>query len=170
MQTVRDLLNEIDATDSTRVAALEYGVLDLEVRWNGRLKTSAGRCLYRTRRQLGGSVEITLDRLELNPKLRQEGQAAMRQTFLHELAHAIVLAAGDAKDAHGPKWKRVMRHLGAEVSRCHSYASMAATRKEKRVVARCESCGLEIRRHRALAAGKDWRHAGRCGGRLVAVR
>ena len=43
-------------------------------------------------------------------------------TLLHELAHALTCwHHGDDADVHGPKWKDVMRRLGQEPNRCHSY-------------------------------------------------
>lgn len=144
----RDLLDRVE----------EAGQLSLPVVWNSRLRTSAGRCRG-TRAAFDGRWYPS--RIELNPRLFEEGEEAIAKTFLHELAHA--LAPGDK---HGPKWKAVMRAIGEPVERCHSYDSMSPAQK---VVAVCDTCGHPLSRTRRLARGRRYMHRG-CGGMFIRTK
>lgn len=131
----------------------------LPVTWNPRMRTSAGRCTYQ---------DDVADGIDLNPRLVEEGAASMRQTFLHELAHAML----PPECKHGLAWVSKMAALGAEVRKRHSYESMKRerrARRPRRLVGRCERCGLEVRRRAALPRTREYRHAGRCGGRIERV-
>lgn len=130
--------------------------LEIPVRWNARLRVTAGRAKCRC---------DTGERwVELNPLLVEEGDAALANTLLHEVAH---LLAGIA-EGHGLAWKAQMYRLGVAPSRCHSYASMKANRRRRprRVVAVCGKCGFQLERTKALPSGRRYLHRG-CGGRFV---
>lgn len=42
------------------------------------------------------------------------GEQEVRDTILHEIAHALAPRAG-----HGPKWRAICRQIGAEPKRCY---------------------------------------------------
>lgn len=143
--------SELGGHHSPILAKLE-GVL---VRWNPRLKVCAGRAW--PERKL----------IELNPLLCEEGLAAVRDTFLHELAH--MLAGRGA--GHGRCWQFIVRGLGGKAERCHEYAALRS--RKLRVVAVCGKCGVELRRRRKLPRnrGQQWVHLPKreCGGRFEDV-
>jgi predicted SprT family Zn-dependent metalloprotease len=167
MSTVATLLEEINAKPEQYQVAAVADLLALPVRWNGRLQSSAGRCClvhFRSAR----IVQVRC--IELNPKLRQEGEDALSATFLHELAHAVAAVRHGAQGrGHGVAWKRAMRDLGQPAERFHSYESMQRRKPSaSRVVARCVRCGVEVRRRRALPRNRSYTHTG-CGGEVVTV-
>lgn len=76
-------------------------------RWNRR-KKAFGLCHY-------GHNTIELSRI----LTETETDHAIRQTILHEIAHAI---AG-YRAGHGPEWKAVARRLGVENPKCKRSAT-----------------------------------------------
>jgi predicted SprT family Zn-dependent metalloprotease len=154
IDTLEDITPEAAAFIRDSVAA------GVPVEWNPRLRVTAGRCIY----SLGKASKI-----DLNPRLREEGPEATLNTFLHEAAHAIV----GPKGHHGREWQRVHRLLGGNAKRCHSFETMIAERAERRVVGRCESCGVEFRRARRFPRNRTFTHSGNakgfCGGTIRPV-
>lgn len=163
MTTALDFIATLDNISDNALDLLDSsGYADLPVVWNSRLRTSAGRCHYEYR-----NGRPRASKIELNPSLRSEGAEATRNTFLHELAHAV---AGH-KANHGAFWKRTHRALGGDASRCHSYASMPRKSQARKVVGRCERCDYEVIRAKALPANRTFKHLGlKCGGTIIPVR
>jgi predicted SprT family Zn-dependent metalloprotease len=93
-----------------------------------RRKRTLGLCVYHRR-----TLELSLHFVERN------GVAAIRDTLLHEIAHALV-GPGHGHDA---AWKRQCVVIGARPVRC-GHADMP----EGRWQARCEGCGRTFHRHR----------------------
>ncbi len=129
--------------------------LDLPVRWNGRMTTTAGRAGFDFGLPAG---------IDLNKRLITEGIEHLRQTFLHELAH--LLAGVD--QGHGPVWQAEITGIGGLARRCHQYASLKAARRPRgrqarHPVAECSRCGHMLNRTRALPEGRVYKHVG-CGG------
>ena len=62
------------------------------------------------------------NRIELNEQLFESNQETFfSRTIPHECAHLIQKRLyPQAKQAHGPEFRNIMRSLGAETSRCHS--------------------------------------------------
>lgn len=152
METIYDFARGLGldhAADMARAHGAAAGI----VRWNGRLRSTAGRAR-------GAKYHSTI---ELNPKLRREGRAAIVDTFLHELAHILTPGAG-----HGPEWRAMARRLGHTPKRTHRYVALRSTRRPVKVVAKCEGCGVEIRRRRAMPRGVEFKHTA-CGGRIRRV-
>ncbi len=81
------------------------------------------------------SAPLTL----LNP------EAEVRDTLLHEIAHAI---AGP-RSGHGPEWKKYAALLGARPERCYDERVVSP---QSRYVAHCPNCRKEYRRHRAATS------------------
>lgn len=164
-----DVAQMYGATAATIERIESAGIADLGVWWNLRLRTTAGRCHFVPQPSGRGLVPV---RIELNPKGAGDG-AFLLDTILHEAAHAMdALVFGG--NGHGRTWKRCARALGADPSRCYDSAEappalQAAARRasEKKVVAICSKCGIEVRRRRALSwRNGPWRHGNGCGGEL----
>lgn len=88
-------------------------------------------------------------------------------TIIHEVAHIVTFKVfPNAKQNHGPEFKRVMRMLGADnPTRCHSYDVSGLKRYNtvKRFEYVCEAgCvhSLSVRRHNSIVNdGKRYRCA-----------
>lgn len=93
-------------------------------------KRTNGRCEYRTR-------TIRLSR-HLTP-LRTD--AAVRQTIMHEIAHALTQGSG-----HGREWKNQMRAFGLSPNRCSQDAPDISSIAKYKVV--CATHGITGHMHR----------------------
>jgi len=88
----------------------QWGVSDtgVEVRWNGRLSTTAGRAFVRR-----GCIE-------LNPRLLARVPGEVEGVLVHEAAHvAAYRLFGDRVPAHGRQWRALVRHAGQEPKVTH---------------------------------------------------
>ena len=94
-----------------------------------RRKRSLGLCRYEQKR-----IELSIWFVAAND------EAAVRDTVLHEIAHAL---AGP-KAGHGPAWAAVCRRIGAAPTRTCNDAIMPHGPYQ----ATCPSCGQRHSRHR----------------------
>lgn len=127
----------------------EHGLRGWTFGFNRR-KRGLGLCRYDPRR-----IELSLYFIAAN------GEAAIRDTLLHEIAHAL---AG-SRAGHGPRWKAVCVRIGARPERCDTTARMprGAWRGD------CPGCGHTYSRHRRPLAKRHYA-CRRCGperGRIV---
>jgi len=128
-----------------RQLAAELGQTQLgmtvNVRWNGRMRTSAGRAHYRK------------SLIELNPRLLQlteERDEEIDRTLKHELAHLIAFARASSRSIqpHGPEWKAACAELGIDgEDRCHSLP-FQPRKMERKYLYRCPVCETEVPRVR----------------------
>lgn len=100
-----------------------------------RAKRRAGACHWRTKR-------ITLSRsfVELN------GEPEVRDTILHEIAHAHVGAAA----GHGPVWRKMARSIGCSATRT---TTAQITAEPHRYIAECPAGHVAARYRRKPSAG-----------------
>jgi predicted SprT family Zn-dependent metalloprotease len=120
----------------------QHGLLDN--RWIfefDNAKRRFGCCFYKAKR-------ITLSRhlVVLNDVAR------VKNTILHEIAHALV----DAKHGHDNVWRRKALEIGCDGNRC--YSSVKVTQPQSKYIAECSGCGVIHKRHkmtRALKYGKS---------------
>lgn len=94
-----------------------------------RRKRALGLCRYGPRR-----IELSL------PFVLNNDELAVRDTILHEIAHAL---AGE-QVGHGPQWQNICMRIGATPVRCDYLAIMPAGRWQ----GMCPSCGKSYSRHR----------------------
>ena len=137
---IRELANEMLAL---------YGLKDWTLTFNRR-KTEMGLCLYSPKR-----IELSLYFIELN------GDNAVRETLLHEIAHALV----GPGHGHDELWKRQCLRIGAKPQRLCYSVSMP----EGRWCAQCAYCGMRHYKHRKPKHMIGWFCAccGRDRGRLT---
>ncbi len=115
------------------------------VRWNPRMRSTAGRAHFNT--QL----------VELNPRLLGLGNAESEidRTLRHELAHLVAYArSGRAgiREPHGPAWRQACADLGiADERRCHTLP-LPVRRQERKFLYACVSCGSEVPRVRRFTS------------------
>ena len=98
----------------------------------------------------------------------------LKQTFLHELAHACDhLSREPGRESyrltHGSAWKRWALALGITTRRCgESEAVRKLHQKRMKLVAVCSKCGAEFHRVRSLNKNRLYSH-NRCGGKIEPV-
>lgn len=110
----------------------------LTLRWNPRLRTTAGMACPR------GSV------IMLNPRLLAFPEELAR-TFLHELAHLVVFTRRPKRHTapHGPEWKMACQELGvAGEKRCHTLPLASPRRVNRNHFYHCPLCHKEVARVR----------------------
>lgn len=112
----------------------------VSVEWNARLRSAAGRAVYR-------------DRLvSLNPKLQEHGQAEIDRTLRHELAHLLAQSrVGRRRIApHGPEWRQACHDLGiGDEQRCHTLPFPTSSHA-RRLLYRCPNCATNFPRVRRI--------------------
>ena len=126
------------ARELLRALGHETLAAKIRVRWNSRMRTTAGLASYQY--QL----------VTLNPKLTQFGETEIDKTLRHELAHLLAHhRAGRRRIApHGEEWKQACRDLGLpDEKRCHDLP-LPRRQVKPRHLYRCPSCNLDIRRVR----------------------
>lgn len=114
--------------------------LDLVVKWNSRLRTTAGLACWHTKT------------ISLNPKLIEISPSEVQRTLRHELAHFLAqYRAGRRRiEAHGPEWRQACRDLGIpREPRCHNLP-FKRTRQERKHFYACRECGTTLARVRPL--------------------
>ncbi len=107
----------------------QHGLLQQGWRFRfDRARTRFGCCNYRERV------------ISLSPMLTASNdETAVRETLLHEIAHALV----GPRAGHGPQWKQKAQEIGCSGARCHS-----AELPPGKWQARCQGCGRLYHRHR----------------------
>jgi SprT protein len=152
--------------------------------------------VYKKRGTAAGTANYRTWTIDLNPVLLMENvDSFIARTVPHELAHLITDKVypeahsteivrthrglrRTKRDVHGQYWQSVMRALGADPSRCHSYDTTnskihkTTTKHEYR----CSGCGVVVavggRRHSALQSNPRAVYHQACGrsSQLVPVR
>jgi predicted SprT family Zn-dependent metalloprotease len=126
-----------------------HGLVDWAFRFNG-CKQAMGLCVYRRR-----TIELSIHFVERDNPLEE-----VRDTILHEIAHALV----GPRHGHDKVWKRKCLEIGARPVRC-GHADMPPGRWQ----AQCGGCGKRYDRHRRPKRVRGWFCRG-CGaerGKLV---
>lgn len=119
----------------------EFGLSDWSFGWDN-ARRRLGACHY-------GDCRITMSR----HFVRMNGGAELRETLLHEVAHALV----GPGHGHDRVWRAMARRVGATPRACGM-----ADMPPGNVVAVCGGCLKSYRRHRRPRAGvRHW--CRRCG-------
>ncbi len=95
-----------------------------------RAKRRLGSCRYASR-------TLTLSA----PLTRLNDEAVVRDTILHEIAHALTPGAG-----HGPRWRTAARRLGAAPRACVAADELTVPPAPYALV--CDGCGVRLARYR----------------------
>ena len=99
-------------------ARLGFPETAVEVSWNRRLATTAGRAFVR-----GG-------RIELNPRLLATVPDQIDSVLVHEAAHVAAFRLfGENIPAHGRHWRSLMRLAGCAPGSCPLPTRLAASTK-----------------------------------------
>lgn len=114
---------------------------EITVRWNSRLRTTAG------------TADIRDSRVDLNPKICKFGEETVERTLRHELAHLVAChrAAGRKIQAHGAEWRKACSDLGIPgESSCHTLP-LEVRRQRRKHAYRCPSCRTIVTRVRPFS-------------------
>lgn len=131
-ETARQLVRDLPGLD-----ALADKV---SVSWNPRLQTTAG------------TANVRNWVIEMNPRLREHGNAVLQRILRHELAHLVsAYRHGRHKiDAHGPEWRQACADLGIPgESRCHNLP-LPGRKVRPKYAYRCPHCGHLLKRVKPL--------------------
>ncbi|MCA8948306.1 MAG: SprT-like domain-containing protein [Planctomycetes bacterium] len=104
----------------------------IEVAWNRRLRTCAGRAF------------VQHGRVELNPNLLEPAPEEIDGVLVHEAAHVAAWRLfGAAAEAHGRHWRALMRLAGLPPEVTHDLAIPARRPRRGRFayLRVCDSCG-----------------------------
>ena len=136
----RDAALETKAREIMRALNAEELATEIQVEWNARLCSAAGRA--DSRRKL----------ISLNPRLHDHDAAEIERTLRHELAHLLAqFRAGRRRiSPHGAEWRKACRDLGiADEARCHTLPFPVRPRA-RRFLYRCSRCGKDFPRVRRI--------------------
>jgi predicted SprT family Zn-dependent metalloprotease len=127
----------------------QHGLKDWKFAFNRR-KQSMGLCVYSRK-----TIELSIHFVE-----RDNPWEEIRDTILHEIAHALV----GPSHGHDKVWKRKCVQIGARPKACGE-----ADMPEGKWNARCSGCGKAFHRHRKPMKEKGWfcRDCGPEQGRLA---
>jgi predicted SprT family Zn-dependent metalloprotease len=140
LREVQDLADDLLA---------DHGLVAWSFAFNRR-KTQMGICLETSK-----SIQLSAYFVLLN------GDEAILDTLLHEIAHALV----GTRHGHDAVWQAKCIELGAKPERVCNDAAMPAGRWQ----ALCQGCGMTHHRHRKPKHRIGWycRHCGRVRGQLT---
>ena len=171
---VMTVINRLAGGDQARAAEAR---VELMTYWsfeiNRRATSRFGLCSSPAPLRPNGAVEVS------EVLLRPENAAQFEQTFLHEVAHALVniffvRTRRGPVAGHGREWRHVMVLLGLRPDRCATGDNAAGEELRARKMAKaqhvyaCTRCSVQIPRTRLLNMSKVYHHRG-CGGRIVLV-
>jgi len=109
---------------------------EVEVTWNRRLSTTAGRAFVRS------------GRIELNPRLLANATDQVETVLTHEAAHVAAFRLfGDNIPAHGRHWRSLMRLAGHEPAVTHRIPLDGIKRRRSRrfvYLRLCGACGDRV--------------------------
>lgn len=114
--------------------------LNVIVRWNARLRTTAGLASWHTKT------------ISLNPKLIEVSPNEVQRTLRHELAHFLAQYRAGRKriPAHGTEWREACKALGIpNEARCHDLP-FKRTRQERKFFYVCRECRTTLARVRPV--------------------
>ena len=140
------LMDLHDAEKLARSLMDRHGLFDSgwRFRW-GSAKRQIGSVRIRQQTSRQTARRVTTKTLTLSrPLVRSNSEAEVRDTILHEIAHAL---AGP-ENGHNAVWKRVCRRIGAKPQRL---AGEGVNGIKPRYLVTCGRCGRELgRRHRRI--------------------
>ena len=108
------------------------------VRWNARMRTTAGTAHPRT------------GRIELNPKLLAVGAEEVDRTLRHEAAHLLAhFRAGRRRiQTHGAEWRQACADLGIPGEKVTHSLPFPRRRQSAKYFYECPGCAIQVRRVR----------------------
>jgi SprT protein len=136
----RDVDLEREARKLLHTAGAERIAISVRVEWNPRLRSCAGRAIFREKL------------VSLNPRLREHGAAEIDRTLRHELAHLLAQHRAGRRRIlpHGPEWRAACSDLGiGDETRCHNLPFPSHARR-RRFLYKCPNCLVDFPRVRPI--------------------
>lgn len=125
-----------------------------------------------SRGKVAGRAYYAKHHLEFNEVLAMENAEEFENTVIHEVAHLVVRKVYPfAKQAHGPEFRAVCRHLGGTGNTYHSYDVSTVARTMTKVVYECGCREHKIppQKHRKIQMGVSY-YCRTCKGEISAVK
>jgi predicted SprT family Zn-dependent metalloprotease len=143
-----DLLAKCKATAQTAIGLMkQFGLTGWRFEFN-RARRRAGVCHYPNVAR-PGRIGLSVHFVDRN------SEAEIRDTILHEIAHAL---AGPLA-GHGPAWQAICLRIGARPERCYGeHIDMPKGRWQ----ARCPNCQRDHHRHKRPRSLTGY-HCRKCG-------
>lgn len=137
-----------DAREMLRAVGAHALAERVRLEWNARMRSTAGLAFP------GRSL------VRLNPRLREFGDAEVRRTLVHELAHLLAHErAGRRRIApHGAEWRRACADLGLPDEKRTHDLPLPRRKIARRHHYRCPSCRTTIARVQPLRRGSACLH------------
>ncbi|KAJ8027847.1 Acidic repeat-containing protein [Holothuria leucospilota] len=135
--------------------------VDMEIRWNKRMRKTAGYCVY-TKGKFSSTRSV---RLELSEKVCDSAER-LRDTLVHEMCHAACWLINGVNDGHGRYWKywaskaNIAHPEIPVVKRCHSYEIHTKYKYQ------CQQCKAVVGRH-SKSIDVNKKCCGLCKGRFI---
>ena len=129
-----------EAAELARKLDLPRLAHEVEVAWNPRMRSSAGRASW------------PKGLIELNPALETISEEEVRRTFLHELAHLVAFERCRSRHIkpHGPEWQLACAELGIPGEAASHHLPLPARRLRKRWRYICPKCWASVERVRRM--------------------
>lgn len=110
------------------------------VRWNSRMRSSAGRATW------PGAL------IELNSALGEMGEGEVERTFLHELAHLVAFERAGRRriQPHGREWRRACADLGIAGEPASHRLELPSRTLRRKWVYVCPVCRTRVERVRRM--------------------
>lgn len=100
-----------------------------------------GKISFTARGTVGGTTNPSTYEIRLNPVfLNHYKDVFINDTVVHEYAHVATLKLHPDATPHGKEWKKMMRLLGVEATRCHSYDNELIYEKKETRSYICTCC------------------------------
>ena len=140
------MIDIVKLFDELNQEHFEGKITKIPVKWNSRMRTTAGYCKFKKRSEI-----FTPIRIELSKKLFQNenwDKEKIKRTLIHEMVHAYLLEFHNER-GHTSRFQSMMTMITGEYKnhRCHNY-NVEGLRNEKNVVATCPRCGVVGKRSR----------------------
>lgn len=160
-------LNEFELSEMFDDINREHfkGVINkIDVVWNKRLRTCAGKCFYK-RKKSNMFITLTPFKIELAYGVFQVNdwdKEKIYTTLAHEMTHAYLVQEFNER-GHTQRFQDIMTRITGtrKNHRCHNYK----TKSKKSVDITCSRCGHIGTRTRMPKAGIIYKHTG-CGGEI----
>ena len=118
---------------------------------------------FKLKGRCAGQARPMSNELRFNAVLLEEnGNAFLKRTVPHEVAHIVARNKYGRVQSHGVEWKSVMRFFGLEPTRCHTYdtsnSSVSRKRMEREFLYKCacQTFKLTKTRHRRALKGAQY--------------
>jgi len=110
----------------------------VHIYWNPRLRTTAGLALYH------------LDKVVLNPALKNISEAEIEKTLRHELAHLLARDRSRQKKIlpHGKEWRQACIDLGIPKEPITHQLPWTRRKQQRKFFYRCPRCDQRLSRVR----------------------